>query len=121
MSVYVATSKEFVDHIYGYISVHMNATVAIESMLLYQSIHNKTKLALSSDYQVNCLVLEILRKMDCQQLISFFESVQASDTKNDMGSVVAKCKVLIAILCSIDALVIHFSTTSSCKYSMGNY
>ena len=55
----------------------MDTEVALQLMISQQLIVDPIDVASSSNYQSNCLILEMLRRMSLQQLQGFCEVLQA--------------------------------------------
>jgi len=72
----VGSCKQFIDHYYQYLSVNMDTEVALQMMISQQLIADPFDVASSSNYQTNCTILEMLRRMSLQQLKVFFEFLQ---------------------------------------------
>jgi len=54
----------------------MDTEVALQLMISQQLIADTIDVASSSNYQTNCVILEMLRRMNLYQLQSFFELLQ---------------------------------------------
>ncbi|XP_065893092.1 uncharacterized protein [Dysidea avara] len=90
------TCKQFIDHYYQYLSVNMDTEVALQLMISQQLIVDPIDVASSSNYQSNCLILEMLRRMSLQQLQGFCEVLQARKRPAgiDVVAIVEASKVL---------------------------
>ena len=78
--------KDFIDHYYEYLSVNMDAEVITELMVSQQLLSEDTVMAASSDYQKNCLVLERVRLMNVQSLLSFGQLIQSIGNQKHIGT-----------------------------------
>jgi len=72
----VATVKDFIDHYYDYLSVNMDAEEVMQLMISQQLLSEHVVMAAQSSYQKACLILEQLRLIDVQALISFSKLLQ---------------------------------------------
>jgi len=90
----IGTVKEFFDHYFDYLSVTMETEVVVEFMLSGQLINKSTIIAASSDYQMNCLLLERMRQLSAQQFTSFCKTVTTSDSETKLGGVLKKGQLI---------------------------
>jgi len=79
------TIKEFIDHHYDHLSVNMESDVVMEFMTSQQLISQDAMMASSSDYQMNCLLLERMRQMNVQQHQALCELLVTSDCQKRLG------------------------------------
>jgi len=79
------TVKEFIDHHYDHLSVNMESDVVMDFIASQQLISQDAMMASSSDYQMNCLLLEGIRKMNVQQLQALCELLITSDYQKRFG------------------------------------
>ena len=79
--------KDFINHYYDYLSVNMKAEVVIQLLVSQQllTISQDAVMATSSDYQKNCLILQQLRQMNVQSLVSFSKSLLTNDIQKNIG------------------------------------
>ena len=89
---YIATVKDFIDHYYDYLSVNMDAEVVTQLMVSQQLLSEDVVMAASSDYLKNCLILQQVRLMNVQSLLSFSELLQANDSHKHIGTMVVDGK-----------------------------
>ena len=71
--------KDLIDHFSHYLTTEMDSDLVVQDMLSQhllndQEFHNIMSAA--SDYQKNCLVMEKIRLMDTQSLVSFCDLLQ---------------------------------------------
>ena len=83
---HIATVKDFIDHYYDYLSVNMDAKVVTQLMVSQQLLSEDTVMAASSDYHKNCLILQQVRLMNVQSLVSFGESLLTNDGQKHIGT-----------------------------------
>ena len=83
---YIATVKDFINHYYDYLSVNMDAEVVTQLMVSQQLLSEDIVMAASSDYQKNCLILQQIRQMNVQSLVSFSESLLTNDVQKHIGT-----------------------------------
>ena len=83
---HIATAKDFINHYYDYLSVNMDAEVVTQLMVSQQLLSEDIVMAASSDYQKNCLILQQVRQMNVQSLVSFSESLLTNDVQNHIGT-----------------------------------
>ena len=84
---HIATVKDFIDHYYDYLSVNMDAEVVTQLMVSQQLLSEDVVMAASSDYLKNCLILQQVRLMNVQSLLSFTEMLQANDSQEYIGAI----------------------------------
>ena len=84
---HIATVKDFIDHYYDYLSVNMDAEVVTQLMVSQQLLSEDVVMAASSDYLKNCLILQQVRLMNVQSLLSFGEMLQAIDSQEYIGAI----------------------------------
>ena len=77
--------KDFINHYYDYLSVNMDAEVVTQLMVSQQLVSEDIAMAASSDYQKNCLILQQVRQMNVQSLVSFSESLLTNDIQEHIG------------------------------------
>ena len=83
---HIATVKDFINHYYDYLSVNMDAEVVTQLMVSQQLLSEDIVMAASSDYQKNCLILQQVRQMNVQSLVSFSESLLSNDIQKHIGT-----------------------------------
>ena len=83
---HLATVKDFINHYYDYLSVNMDAEVVTQLMVSQQLLSEDIVMAASSDYQKNCLILQQVRQMNVQSLVSFSESLLTNDVQKHIGT-----------------------------------
>ena len=83
---HIATVKDFINHYYDYLSVNMDAEVVTQLMVSQQLLSEDIVMAASSDYQKNCLILQQVRQMNVQSLVSFSESLLTNDIQKHIGT-----------------------------------
>ena len=83
---HIVTVKDFIDHYYDYLSVNMDAEVVIQLMVSQQLLSEDIVVAASSDYQKNCLILQQVRLMNVQSLVSFGELLLTNDSQKHIGT-----------------------------------
>ena len=83
---HIATVKDFIDHYYDYLSVNMDAEVVTRLMVSQQLLSEETITAASSDYLKNTLIIERVRLMSIQSLMSFVEMLQSIDSQKHIGA-----------------------------------
>ena len=84
---YIATVKDFINHYYDYLSVNMDAEVVTQLMVSQQLLSEDIVMAASSDYQKNCLILQQVRQMNVQSLVSFSELLLTNDIQKHIGNI----------------------------------
>ena len=68
----------------------MDSDLIVQHMLSQQLLNDQevyTIMSAVSDYQKNCLVVQKIRLMDTQSLVSFCDLLQMSDCQNHISSV----------------------------------
>ena len=68
----------------------MDSDLIVQHMLSQQLLNDQevhTIMSAASDYQKNCLVVEKIRLMDTQSLVSFCDVLQMFDCQNHISSV----------------------------------
>ena len=80
-----------------------------QQLLNYEEVHNIMSAA--SDYQKNCLVMEKIRLMDTQCIVSFCEILQMFDCQNHISSVLTNGKFYIYTNIRIKYVCIKFYST----------
>ena len=88
----IATVKDFIDHYHDYLSVNMDAKVVTQLMVSQQLLGEDFVMAASSDYQKNCLILQQVRQMNVQSLVSFSESLLTNDIQKHIGTMLIDSK-----------------------------
>ena len=83
---HLATVKDFINHYYDYLTVNMDAEVVTQLMVSQQLLSEDIVMAASSDYQKNCLILQQVRQMNVQSLVSFSESLLTNDVQKHIGT-----------------------------------
>ena len=83
---HIATVKDFINHYYDYLSVNMDAEVVTQLMVSQQLLSEDIIMAASSDYQKNCLILQQVRQMNVQSLVSFSESLLTNNVQKHIGT-----------------------------------
>ena len=83
---YTATVKDFINHYYDYLSVNMDAEVVTQLMVSQQLLSEDIVMAASSDYQKSCLILQQVRQMNVQSLVSFSKSLLTNDVQKHIGT-----------------------------------
>ena len=78
--------KDFIDHYYDYLSVNMDAEVVTKLMVSQQLFSEDIVMAASSDYHKNCLILQQVRLMNVQSLVSFGELLLTNDSQKHIGT-----------------------------------
>ena len=78
--------KDFIDHYYDYLSVNMDAEVVTQLMVSKQLLSEDVVMAACSDYLKNCLILQQVRLMNVQSLLSFGELLKANDSHKRIGA-----------------------------------
>ena len=89
---HIATVKDFIDHYYDYLSVNMDAEVVTQLMVSQQLLSEDVVMAASSDYLRNCLILQQVRLMNVQSLLSFSDLLQANDSHKHIGTMLVDGK-----------------------------
>ena len=84
---YIATVKDFIDHYYDYLSVNMDAEVVTKLMVSQQLLSEDIVMAASSYYHKNCLILQQVRLMNVQSLVSFGELLLTNDSQKYISSI----------------------------------
>ena len=65
----------------------MDAKVVTQLMVSQQLLSEDIVMAASSDYQKNCLILEQIRLMNVQSLVSFGELLQSTNSQKHIGTI----------------------------------
>ena len=86
---HIATMKDFIDHYYDYLSVNMEAEVVTQLMVSQQLLSEDVVMAASSDYLKNCLILQQVRLMNVQSLLSFSKLLLTNDSQKHIGTMFA--------------------------------
>ena len=87
LSCHIATVKDFINNYYDYLSVNMDAEVVTQLMVSQQLLSEDIVMAASSDYQKNCLILQQVRQMNVQSLVSFSESLLTNEVQKHIGTI----------------------------------
>jgi len=97
----VTTVKDFIDHYYDYLSVNMDAEEVMQLMISQQLLSEDVVMAAQSSYQKACLILEQLRLMDVQALISFSKLLQENLSQRNIGNLLLNglLKIKAIVLC----------------------
>ena len=95
--------KDFIDHYYDYLSVNMDAEVVTQLMVSKQLLSEDIIMAASSDHHKNTLILQQVRLMNVQSLVSFGELLLTNDSQKHIGTmfVDGKCNDYKEFLISI--------------------
>ena len=83
------TIKDLIDHFNNYLTTEMDSDLIVQHMLSQQLLNDQevyTIMSAASDYQKNCLVMERIRMMDTQSLVSFCKILQKFDCQNHISS-----------------------------------
>ena len=89
---HIATVKDFIDHYYDYLSVNMDAEVVTQLMVSQQLLSEDVVMAASSDYLKNCLILQQVRLMNVQSLLSLGELLLTNDSHKHFGTMLVDGK-----------------------------
>ena len=84
---HIATVKDFIDHYYDYLSVNMDAEVVTQLMVSQQLLIEDVVTAASSDYLKNRLILQQVRLMNVQSLLSLGKLLKANDSQEYIGTI----------------------------------
>ena len=74
----------------------MDSDLIVQHMLSQQLLNDQelhTIMSAASDYQKNCLVVEKIRLMDTQSLVSFLNILQLFDCQNHISDVLINGKL----------------------------
>ena len=82
----IATVKDFIDCYYDYLSVNMDAEVVSQLMVFQQLLSEDIVMAASSDHHKNTLILQQVRLMNVQSLVSFGELLLTNDSQKHIGT-----------------------------------
>ena len=82
---HIATVKDFIDHYYDYLSVNMDAEVVTQLMVSQQLLSEDVVMNALNDYHKSCIILQQVRLMNLQSLVSFSELLQANDSQKCIG------------------------------------
>ena len=77
--------KGFIAHYYDYLSVNMDAEVAVQFMISNQVLSEDIVMIAQSSYHKNCLILEAVQNTEVQTLVSFCETLKANDSQKNIG------------------------------------
>ena len=94
--IFTDTSKDLIDHYSDYLITEMDSDLVVQHMLSHQILNDQevhTVMSAASDYQKNCLVLEKIRLMETQSLVSFCEILQMFDFQKHIASVLLNGKL----------------------------
>ena len=83
---HIATVKDFIDHYYDYLSVNMDAKVVTKLMVSQELLSEDIVVAASNDYHKNCLILQQVRLMNVQSLVSFSKLLLTNDSQKHIGT-----------------------------------
>ena len=83
---HIATVKDFIDRYYDYLSVNMDAEVVTRLMVSQQLLSEDIVMAASSDHHKNTLILQQVRLMNVQSLVSFGELLLTNDSQKHIGT-----------------------------------
>ena len=83
---HIATVKGFIDHYYDYLSVNMDAEVVTQLMVSQQLLSEDVVMAASSDYLKNRLIIQQVRLMNVQSLLSFGKLLLTNDSQKHIGT-----------------------------------
>ena len=89
---HIVTVKDFINHYYDYLSVNMDAEVVTQLMVSQQLLSEDIVMAASSDYQKNCLILQQVRLMNEQTLVSFAELLLTNESHKHIGTMLTDSK-----------------------------
>ena len=91
--MYTATTEDFINHYYGYLSVNMDPEVVTKLMESQQLLNKNNLVAASSDYQKNCLILHQISLMNVEEIVSFSELLLTSDSQKHIGQMMIKGEI----------------------------
>ena len=83
---HIATVKDYIDHYYDYLSVNMDAEVVTKLMVSQQLLSEDIVMAAYSDHHKNTLILQQVRLMNVQSLVSFGELLLTNDSQKHIGT-----------------------------------
>ena len=86
----VATTEDFINHYYDYLSVNMDAEVVAQLMVSQQLLSENIFMTASSDYQKNCLILQQIGVMDVEKILSFSNLLLTNDSQKHIGQMLIK-------------------------------
>ena len=84
---HIATVKDFINHYYDYLSVNMDAEVVTKLMVSQQLLSEDIIKASLSEYHKTCLILQQVRLMNVQSLVSFGELLLTNDSQKYIGTI----------------------------------
>lgn len=86
--IFTDTSKDLIDHFSHYLTTEMDSDLIFQQMSSQQLFSGQevlTIMSAASVYQKNCLVLEKIRLMDTQYLVSFCKTLQIFDSQKHIA------------------------------------
>ena len=86
----VATTEDFINHYYDYLSVNMDAEVVAQLMVSQQLLSENIFVTASSDYQKDCLILQQIGVMDVEKILSFSNLLLTNDSQKHIGQMLIK-------------------------------
>jgi len=92
---HIATVKDFVSHYYDYLSVNMDAELVTQQMVSQKLLSEYIVMAASSDYQKNCLILQQVRLMNVQTLVSFGKLLLTNNSQKHIGTTLIQGMYLV--------------------------
>ena len=118
--MYIATTEDFMNHYYDYLSVNMDPEVVIKLMESQQLLNKNNFVAVSSDYQKNCLILQQISLMNVKEILSFSKLLLTSDSQKHIGQMLIKGEISSSYV--INYKVFRFSHMSSnvCRFPICN-
>ena len=94
--LHAAISKDLIDHFTHYLTTEIDSDLILQHLISQQLLNDHevcTVLSAASDYQKNCLLLEKIRLMETQSLVSFCEILQMFDSQKHIASVLLNGKL----------------------------
>ena len=94
--IFTDSSKDLIDYYSDYLTTEMDSDLLIQHMLSQQILNDQdvhTVMSAASDYQKNCLVLEKIRLMETQSLVSFCEILQMFDSQKHIANILLNGKL----------------------------
>ena len=88
--IYVATTEDFINHYYDYLSVNMDAEVVAELMVSQQLLSENIFVTASSDYQKKCIILQQIGLMNVEKILSFSNLLLTNDSQKHIGQMLIK-------------------------------
>ena len=93
--IYVATTEDFINHYYDYLSINMDAEVVAQLMVSQQLLSKNIFMTASSDYQKKCIILQQIGLMNLEKILSFSNLLLTSDSQKHIGQMLIKSEILI--------------------------